>query len=139
MKRTAILMLVTLVAAACGDTDVDGGAEAMADTTPTVEPVDLDTIAWFTEGRDVVFNDRTWIVAGEPVIGPVVERVGEFEGTPLYAETNTAPPYNALYVPLENDYWQLLEEGPDVPGEPGDTAALDTTGRVEAVDVDPTG
>ena len=128
MKRTAILMLVSLVAAACGDTDVDGGREAMADTTLQVEPVDLDTIAWFTEGRDVVFNERTWIVAGEPVIDPTVERVGAFEGTPLYAEVNTTPPYNALYVPLENDYWQLLEEGPDVPVQTGDTVATDTAG-----------
>lgn len=139
MKRTAILMLVTLVAAGCGDTDVDGGREAMADTTIEVEPVDLDTIAWFTEGRDVVFNDRSWIVAGEPVIDPIVERVGEFEGTPLYAETNTAPPYNELYVPLEDDYWQLLEEGPDTPGEMGDTTAMDTTGRMQAVEIDTTG
>ncbi|MGK7311326.1 MAG: hypothetical protein ACN0LA_03730 [Candidatus Longimicrobiales bacterium M2_2A_002] len=139
MKRTAILMLLSLVGAACGDTDVDSGREAMADTTLQVQPVDLDTIAWFTEGRDVVFNERSWIVAGEPVIDPVVERVGEFEGTPLYAEVNTTPPYNALYVPLEDDYWQLLEEGPDVPVETGDTAATDTTGRMQAVDVDTAG
>ena len=139
MKRTAILMLVSLVAAACGDTDVDDGREAMADTTLQVEPVDLDTIAWFTEGRVVEFNERTWIVAGEPVIDPIVERVGEFEGTPLYAEVNTTSPYNALYVPLEHDYWQLLEEGPDVPVETGDTTAMDTTGRMEAVDIDTAG
>ena len=139
MKRIPILVLVTFMAAACGETDVDGGREAVADTTLQVEPVNLDTVAWFTEGRDVVFNDRTWIVAGEPVIDPAVERVGEFEGTPLYAEVNTAPPYNALYVPLEDDYWQLLEEGPDVPVEPADTAGMDTTDRMEAVDVDTTG
>ena len=114
MKRAAILMLVGLVAA-CGETDVDGGREAMADTTLEVQVVDLDTIAWFTEGRDVVFNDRTWIPAGEPVIDPVVEKVGEFEGTPLYAEVNTMPPYDALYVPLEDDYWQLLAEGATAP------------------------
>ena len=127
MKRVPILVLVTLMTAACGDTDVDRGGEAMTDTTPAVEPVQLDTIDWFTEGRDVMFNERSWVVAGEPVIDPIVERVGEFEGTPLYAEVNTAPPYNALYIPLEDDYWQLLEEGPDVPVEIDDTTAMDTT------------
>ncbi|MFO7894114.1 MAG: hypothetical protein R6U63_10280 [Longimicrobiales bacterium] len=114
MKRAAILLLVGLVAA-CGDTDADGAREAALDTTLTVEPVDLDTVDWFIEGRVVEFNDRTWIPAGEPVIDPVVERVGEFEGTPLYAEVNVSPPYNELFVPLENDYWQLLEEGATTP------------------------
>lgn len=121
MKRAAILLLVGLVAA-CGDTDADGAREAVLDTTLTVEPVDLDTVDWFIEGRVVEFNDRTWIPAGEPVIDPVVERVGEFEGTPLYAEVNVSPPYNELFVPLENDYWQLLEEGATSPtAEPMDT------------------
>lgn len=59
-----------------------------------------------------------------PVIDPVVERVGQFEGTPLYADVNTAPPYDELFVPLANDYWQLLEEGPT---GVTDTAAADTT------------
>ncbi|MDX1675134.1 MAG: hypothetical protein R3314_10105 [Longimicrobiales bacterium] len=126
MKRIAILTLVGL-AAACGETDVDGGREVARDTTATVEPVDLDTVAWFVEGRDVVFNERAWIVAGEPVIDPVVERVGEFEGTPLFAEVNTMPPYDALYVPLEDDYWQMLEEAPAAPAEgPMDTTAEST-------------
>lgn len=121
MKRAAILLLVGLVAA-CGDTDADGAREAVLDTTLTVEPVDLDTVDWFIEGRVVEFNDRTWIPAGEPVIDPVVERVGEFEGTPLYAEVNVSPPYNELFVPLEDDYWQLLEEGATSPtAEPMDT------------------
>ena len=125
MKRAAILMVAALVAA-CGETDVDGGREAALDTTVAVEPVDLDTVRWFVEGRDVVFNERSWIIAGEPVIDPVVERVGEFEGTPLFAEVNTMPPYNALYVPLEDDYWQMLEEAPAAPTEgPMDTTAAE--------------
>ena len=53
MKRAAILCLVG-VAAACGETDVDGGREVLTDTTITVEPVDLDTVDWFIAGRDVV-------------------------------------------------------------------------------------
>lgn len=122
MKRAAILILAGL-AAACGDTDVDGGREAVADTAIDVEPVNLDTVDWFTEGRPVEFAGRTWLVAGEPVIDPAVERVGEFEGTPLFAEVNTAQPYNELFVPLENDYWQMLEEGPV---EARDTAPADT-------------
>lgn len=116
MQRAAILVLAGLALVACGETDVDGAREAL-DTVPEVQPVDLDTVSWFVEGRPVEFEGRTWIVAGEPVIDPVVERVGEFEGTPLYAEVNTMQPHNELFVPLEHDYWQLLEEGP--PAEPG--------------------
>ena len=127
MKRVAILIVAGLVAA-CGDTDVDGGREAMMDTTITVEPVQVDTLDWFVEGRTVEFDDRTWIIAGEPTIDPVVERVGEFEGTPLFAEVNTNPPYNELFIPLEDDYWQLLEEGPPPPPDTlaGDTLVADT-------------
>ena len=138
MKRIAAMLAMILVPLACGETDVDGGRAAVMDTVPEVEPVDLDTVAWFVEGRTVVFDDRTWIVAGEPVIDPVVERAGEFEGTPLYADVNTTPPYDELFVPLEDDYWQLLEEGPspasdtipvDTPAAdsvPGDTMTADT-------------
>ena len=114
MKRVAILALAALVAA-CGETDVDGGREVAGDAVAEVETVALDTVDWFTEGRDVVFNERAWIPAGEPVLDPAVERVGEFEGTPLYVEVNTSAPYDALFVPLENDYWQMLEEAPAAP------------------------
>lgn len=124
MKRAALLILAAVIPLACGDTDTDGGREAVTeDSVPEVHPVDLDTVAWFTEGRTVEFDDRTWLVAGEPVIDPVVERVGEFEGTPLYAEVNVSPPYNELFVPLEDDYWQMLEEGPM---EPSDTVPVDS-------------
>lgn len=131
MKRAAIFALAGLAALACGETDVDGGRQ-MLDTVPEVQPVDLDTVDWFVEGRTVEFDDRTWLVAGEPVIDPAVERVGEFEGTPLYAEVNTMEPYNELFIPLEDDYWQMLEEGPPEPdpaAAPMDTVAEpDTTG-----------
>lgn len=128
MQRAAILSLAALAALACGETDVDGARQAM-DTVPAVEPVDLDTVDWFVEGRTVEFDDRTWLVAGEPVIDPVVERVGEFEGTPLYAEVNTMEPYNELFIPLENDYWQMLERGPAA----ADTLPVDTTVPMDSV------
>ncbi len=128
MRRTALL-LVPLLLAGCGDTDVADRGEELEPGQELedmgmerdVEPVDLDTVAWFTEGRTVALNDRTWIVAGEPIFDPAVEYVGEFEGTPLYADVGVSPPYDALYVPLENDYWQLLEEGRALPDTIGDT------------------
>lgn len=136
MKRAAILALGGFATLACGETDVDGGRQ-MQDTVPEVQPVDLDTVDWFVEGRTVDFNGRTWLIAGEPVIDPVVERVGEFEGTPLYAEVNTMEPYNELFIPLEHDYWQLLEEGPAVPGdtaaEPTDTVSEPDTAGADTI------
>ncbi len=124
MKRVAILMLAGLIAG-CGETDVDGGREAALDTTIEVEPVDLDTVDWFTEGRTMVFAGYNWIPTGEPVYDPAgIEKVGEFEGTPLYAEVGTMSPYTKLFVPLPNDYWQTFDRAAATtrPVAPSDTA-----------------
>lgn len=117
MRSAPTIVLATLLLAACGDTDVPerGGEPAPGEERSThelereVQPVELDTLPWFNEGRTVAFNGRDWIVVGEPIYDPIVEYVGEFDGTPLYAEVNVAPPYTQLFIPLDMDYWQLLE------------------------------
>lgn len=40
-----------------------------------------------------------------------VTHAGEFEGTPLYAEVGVAAPFSKLFIPLEDDYWQMLTPG----------------------------
>ncbi|MFP4623373.1 MAG: hypothetical protein ACLFRX_04270 [Gemmatimonadota bacterium] len=125
MRPVTIVMLAALAVSACGETDVQdrGGEPAPGEEVEDmglerkVEPVNLDTVAWFSEGRTVTFENRNWILAGEPVFDPAVVYVGEFEGTPLYAEVGEASPHDALFIPLENDYWQLLEPGTAPPPE----------------------
>lgn len=111
MKRTTTMLLAGLLLGACGDTDA-----------PEVEPVQMDTLRWFSEGRTVEFQGRTWIVVGAPMFDPMVEYVGEFEGTPLYAEIGATTP-SALYIPVGGDRWQRLEPAPPPPaGEERDGA-----------------
>lgn len=130
-------LAVALTVAGCDDTDrpntgeeiapgeelEDGGVEV------DVEPVVLEEQRWFREGGTVEYNGRTWILQGSPVYDPAVTYVGEYEGTPLYAEVGTSAPYDELFIPLEDDYWQLLiptgddfgaDTASDVPrGSPG--------------------
>lgn len=137
MGRITILALAALALPGCGDGEPPDRAEEpapaqeveRASTENDVETVRLDTVTWFTEGRTVEFQDGTWIMVGEPVYDPIVERVGEFEGTPLYARVGVAAPA-ALYIPVGGNYWQRLEpttapsvEEPGDTAEPADTAA----------------
>lgn len=134
MRHTMMLVMTGLAVVACGDTDVAnrGGELAPGEEIEDmglerdVEAVGLDTIPWFTEGRTVEFNNRTWILAGEPVYDPAVEYAGEFEGTPLYAEVGVASP-GELFIPVGDDYWQMLEATTAPPASAADT--VDTEAR----------
>ncbi|HEX6938990.1 MAG TPA: hypothetical protein VF158_06220 [Longimicrobiales bacterium] len=77
---------------------------------PEVEGYDLDSLAWFREGRPVVFETRSWRPIGQPLpaSSDAFRRVGEFEGMALYAAADDSPPYDTLYFPLGNDLWQPL-------------------------------
>lgn len=141
-RRGLVIGLGVALAAGCADTDVEntGGEIAPGQELEDsgveldVEPVDLAETPWFAEGRSVRFNDRNWVVVGEPIFDPAVEHVGDFEATPLYAEVNGTPPYAALYIPLEDDYWQRLGPGP-----PGNGAAAPEEWPEGAEGVSPTG
>lgn len=117
MRTGIAIVMAAFTLMACGETDVAERGDELApgqeqgshELQREVQPVTLDTLRWFNEGRTVTFNDRDWIVAGEPIYDPAVEHVGEFEGTPLYTEVNVMPPYTQLFIPLDKDYWQLLE------------------------------
>lgn len=134
MRSITMIVAAALVLSGCGDTDVPnrGGELAPGEEIEDrglerdVEPVEMDTLRWFRDGRTVEFNGRTWIIAGEPVWDPAVEHVGEFEGTPLYAEVAVTPPYRGLYIPLGDDYWQRLEPSSAPPAPtPEDTGVAE--------------
>ncbi|MBW3553260.1 MAG: hypothetical protein KY466_07115 [Gemmatimonadetes bacterium] len=143
LKALCFLIPLAGMSTACEDTDVpatDGaapGQEIESGMQAAVEPVDLQAQRWFRESGVVEFRGRSWLITGEPVYDPAVERVGEYQGTPLYAEVGTARPYGALFIPLENDLWQMLtpasEEVPDSAwGESRGTPGIEPVG-------DPTG
>ncbi|HSH45659.1 MAG TPA: hypothetical protein VK966_07370 [Longimicrobiales bacterium] len=117
-------ILLILAGAACADTDVENTEEARErlgngdGVELEVTSVDLESQRWFREGRAVEFGNRKWIITGEPLYDPAVTPVGEFEGTQLFAEVGTSAPYSKLFIPLENDQWQMLTPGS--PGEPGE-------------------
>jgi hypothetical protein len=104
MVRLIVVAAGVLFLAACPDAREPG--------EPPVEPVDVDTLAWFGEGRTVEHAGYRWVIVGPPVYEPLaLTRVGEFEGTPLYAERSVASPQRRLYIPVGGGYWQMLERG----------------------------
>lgn len=104
MKRLVLTGLVIVIMAACGDPDADRTGE------PAVEAVDVDTLAWVMQGRVVEHEGSRWVMVGPPVYEPLaLTHVGEFEGTPLYAERGVATPQRRLYIPVGGGYWQMLE------------------------------
>jgi hypothetical protein len=123
MHRLMLVAMVALVTTACPD------REARPNGEPAVQPVDMDTVAWFREGRVVAHGGYRWVITGPPVYEPLaLTRVGEFEGTPLYGERSVASPPRRIYIPVGGGYWQMLERGqaeapadtpPDVDVQPG--------------------
>lgn len=104
MKRLFLVALIGLLAAACPEREGSPAGE------PSVQPVDVDTLAWFGEGRSVEHAGYRWVIVGPPVYEPLaLTQVGEFEGTPLYGERGVASPPRRVYIPVGGGYWQMLE------------------------------
>lgn len=112
----AAVSLAALVASACGrEAGEDVGPppaaeEAPLPARPEVEGYNPDSLAWFREGRPVVFETREWRPVGQPLPATAesFRRVGAFEGMALYAAREDSPPYDTLFFPLGNDLWQPL-------------------------------
>lgn len=103
MQRLILVALIGLATAACPDRPERPGE-------PAVEPVNMDTLAWVMEGRVVEHEGGRWTIVGPPVYEPVaLAHIGEFEGTPLYAERGVATPPRRIYIPVGGGYWQMLE------------------------------
>lgn len=128
MGRLMLIALIGLFTAACTDTDPRTGE-------PGVEPVDVDTLAWFGEGRTVEHAGYRWVIVGPPVYEPLaLHQVGEFEGTPLYGERGVATPQRRLYIPVGGGYWQMLERVEGMgPGDPAEALDGDVQPGTEGV------
>ncbi len=125
-SRRYLIFASTLVLAACEAEPParDEAARPAAETTPAqprpeVEGYHPDSLAWFREGRTVIFETRNWRPVGQPLPAPAdaFQRVGEFEGMALYAAAEDSPPYDTLFFPLGNDLWQPLEPADSVLSE----------------------
>jgi hypothetical protein len=110
MHRVTLVAALALLVAACPDRDAHEEGDG-------VRPVDLDTVAWYRDGRAVEHDGYRWVITGPPVYEPLaLTPAGDFEGTPLYGERGVAPPPRRLYVPVGGGYWQMLERGqPETP------------------------
>jgi hypothetical protein len=119
MQRLIMVALIGLTAAACPDRDAERTGE------PAIEAVSVDTLAWVREGRMVEHEGGRWVVVGPPVYEPLaLMHIGDFEGTPLYAERGVASPQRRLYIPVGGGYWQMLER-------------VETMDPSQAIEVDP--
>ncbi len=115
--RWYIVLLGAGIAGACEpEAPEDDATRPAAEEAPfaaerEVRGYDPDSLAWFREGRPVVFETREWRPIGRPLPAPAdaFRRVGAFEGMSLYAAEDDAPPYDTLFFPLGNDLWQPLE------------------------------
>lgn len=128
MRRLLLIALIGSIAPACGDRDPEHDGE------PEVRAVEMDTLAWFSEGRAVEHAGHRWVIVGPPVYDPLaLTHVGDFEGTPLYAERGVASPPRRLYIPVGGRYWQMLERGQGVApvDSPADTAVQPGTEGIE--------
>ncbi|HEX7119226.1 MAG TPA: hypothetical protein VF212_10585 [Longimicrobiales bacterium] len=124
-RRVVAPLLLAGALGACEPETPEGTAtppaaeEAPLPDRPEVEGYDPESLAWFRDGRPVVFQTQSWRPIGQPLPAPpeAFERVGEFEGMALYAAAEDSPPYDTLFFPLGNDLWQPLEPADSVISE----------------------
>ena len=85
---------------ATGDTMVTG--QRFGTAHPATAPTYAAGAGWFVQGDQMAFNNREWVRFGVTrVIQPgQLQRVGEVQGTSVFAETGATAPYQVVYVPV---------------------------------------
>lgn len=85
---------------ATGDTMVAG--QRFATAHPATAPTYAAGANWYVQSDQMRFTDRDWVRFGVTrVIQPAqLQRVGEVQGTQVFAETGATAPYQVLYVPV---------------------------------------
>lgn len=96
---------------------VNGVRRPFAEAYPATAPHYAAGATWFINSGDVRLEDREYVRFGVPrlITGTTqLQRVGEFEGVPMFAETGASAPYSVLYVPTrpgcEFQPFQLREQ-----------------------------
>lgn len=76
----------------------------------------LDARAWNRPGVTIAFDGRLWDQLGrpEPITRENLNRVGDFDGVPIYVATAARPPFTDIWVPRcdpAGTYQLYVEEG----------------------------
>lgn len=68
---------------------------------------------WFEDDEPLEFEEREYSKSGEPLRLNCadIERVGEHEGVPLFADRSQERPLDMVYVPVTPGVWQGYEHG----------------------------
>ncbi|MDP9349117.1 MAG: hypothetical protein M3P24_08255 [Gemmatimonadota bacterium] len=84
-----------------GDTTVAGG-RPFSEAYPATAPDYAAGAAWFINNEPVTFNGQRYVRFGLPrVIGTTeVTRIGEFQGTGIYAEAGATGTSDVIYIPV---------------------------------------
>lgn len=99
---------------ATGDTTVNNRAFAQA--YPTATPTYAAGATWYVNNETITVDGREYVKFGLPrIVGTTeVARVGDFQGTAVFAEAGATGPHQVLYVPVrpgcEFQPYQLREE-----------------------------
>lgn len=96
---------------------VQGQRRPFAEAYPATAPQYAGGATWYINNDDVRLQERQYVRFGVPrLIGNTtqLQRVGEFQGVTLFAETGAEAPYSVLYVPTrpgcEFQPFQLREQ-----------------------------
>jgi hypothetical protein len=76
----------------------------------------LDARPWDRPGVTIAFDGRLWDQLGrpEPITQDNLQRVGDFDGVPIYVATAARPPFTDIWVPRcapAGTYQLYVEEG----------------------------
>lgn len=106
---------VQVMITAQGDTLVGPSRTAISELRPAMDFAGsyADGAAWFTGDEPIELDDREYSKSGEPLRLECadIERVGEHQGVPLFADRSQERPYDIVYVPVMPGLWQGYEHG----------------------------
>jgi len=85
---------------ATNDTLVNG--QAFSTVHPATAPNYAVGANWYVQQQEIMFNQRNWVPFGVTRIiqPPNLQRVGEYQGTPVFAEAGRTAPYEVVYIPV---------------------------------------
>ena len=106
---------VQVVITAQGDTLVGPSRTPISELRPALDFAGsyADGREWFTGDEPIELDEREYSKSGEPLrlACADIERVGEHEGVPLFAERGGERPHDIVYVPVTPGVWQGYEHG----------------------------
>ncbi len=93
-------MISAIYRPSSGDTLVNG--QQFAQAHPTTVPNYAAGANWYLQSSEITFMDNTHVKYGvtRMITPSQLQRVGDFQGTPIFAESGTSSPWEVVYVPV---------------------------------------